>query len=179
MYCLLRGLLLLCFDTRPFARLLRTYRSLAQPVYIFKMKFSLLAPTLLVQVSQLLPMVAFLSLLPNAGFAETAEDRPTIILVPGAFHQPLVYDKVVDLLHNAQYHNVYAIDLPSVGELATRDDDIWSVCAVLFKELEAGRNVLLVGNSYGGTVIGEAVKGLKDDQERVESDEENVGARVS
>lgn len=82
-------------------------------------------------------------------------------MVPGAFHQPAVYNMVAHFLHAAGYSRTYAIDLPSVGALATRDWDIQSVRSILAKELAADHNVLLVGNSYGGTVIAEAVKGYK------------------
>jgi pimeloyl-ACP methyl ester carboxylesterase len=104
-------------------------------------------------------MAAVLSPFLVAGAA--AQDRPAIILVPGAFHQPLVFDKIIPILREANYKDIYAIDLPSVGEVVGRDRDVAAVRSVLDKELGKGHNVLLVGNSYGGTVIGEAVKGLK------------------
>ncbi|KAF2788014.1 alpha/beta-hydrolase, partial [Melanomma pulvis-pyrius CBS 109.77] len=89
---------------------------------------------------------------------------PAIVLVPGAFHQASVYDKVIRILHRDHYDDTTAISLPSVGSLAGREPDIEATRHVVIKKLSAGKDVLLVGNSYGGTVIGEAVKGLKESE---------------
>lgn len=104
--------------------------------------------------------MAIPALLVDNGAAAQAAGRPSIILVPGAFHQAIVYDQVVELLHEGQYPHVFEVDLPSVGSMAGRNEDVAAVRNILSRELNEGRDVVLVGNSYGGTVIGEAVKGF-------------------
>ncbi|KAF2175495.1 alpha/beta-hydrolase, partial [Zopfia rhizophila CBS 207.26] len=87
---------------------------------------------------------------------------PTIVLVPGAFHQPTIYDKVSENLRQAGYRRINAIPLPSVGNVLTsRQPDIDAVRSVVGKELRLGNDVVLVGHSYGGTVIGEVASGLQ------------------
>ena len=81
----------------------------------------------------------------------------TFVLVHGAWHGGWCWIKVTRLLTDAA-HTVYAPTLTGLGErahLATSDVDlethITDVVAVL--ETEELRNVVLVGHSYGGTVI--------------------------
>lgn len=99
-------------------------------------------------------------------FAEAAPttSKPAVLLVPGAFHKARVYGQVKDLLNTSGYKSVDAIELPSVGPLAAqvgRTPDIAVVKALVLARLAAGQDVVLVGNSYGATVISEAVKGLQ------------------
>jgi len=94
---------------------------------------------------------------------EATRDNPAVLFVPGAFHQAIVYEKVIASLYRDDYRDLIAIELPSVGSLAGRDADVAIVRRIITQKLEGGKDVLLVGNSYGGTVIGEAVKGLKND----------------
>jgi pimeloyl-ACP methyl ester carboxylesterase len=107
-----------------------------------------------------LTLMAAFSLLAGTG---ATRDDPAVLFVPGAFHQTTVYEKVIASLHRDDYRDLTAIELPSLGALAGRDADIAAVRRILTHKLEHGKDVLLVGNSYGGTVIGEAVKGLKND----------------
>lgn len=94
-----------------------------------------------------------------------ATDKPALILVPGAFHRASVYDEVKSQLGNIGYEHIYAVDLPSVGyDVADvkRTADVDVVTELLETRLEAGKDVVLVGNSYGATVIVEAVKDFED-----------------
>lgn len=130
------------------------------------MRFPFLSAVLCMQTF-IVPMVGILSLFALGEGVDAQSyipraDTPSIIMVPGAFHKAKVYRRVVDRLQQDSYSRLFAIDLPSVGSLAGRDKDVGAVRSTLLKELDQGRDVLLVGNSYGGTVIGEAVKGLKD-----------------
>ncbi|KAF1843939.1 alpha/beta-hydrolase [Cucurbitaria berberidis CBS 394.84] len=96
--------------------------------------------------------------------ASPSTDKPAVILVPGAFHRASVYDQVKTSLKKSGYRHVDAIDLPSVGPLASyvdRTPDIALVRTTLVARLLQGKDVVLVGNSYGATVIGEAVRGLQ------------------
>ncbi|KAF2738335.1 alpha/beta-hydrolase [Polyplosphaeria fusca] len=83
--------------------------------------------------------------------------QPSIILVPGAFHEPITFSKLQIELKNQSLANVEVVGLPSVGHLKTRADDIAAVRTAMDKHLSSGNDVLLVGHSYGATVIGEAV----------------------
>jgi hypothetical protein len=88
--------------------------------------------------------VTFLALMP---ITNAAADRPAIIFVPGAFHRAKVYDQVISHLTPSGYDHLEAIDLPSVGQVVGRDRDIEAVRAAIVEQIDAGRDVLLVGNS--------------------------------
>lgn len=57
--------------------------------------------------------------------------KPAVILVPGAFHGPRAFDKVVGRLASAGYHFVDAVALPSAGQLVGRQADVDAVKDVL------------------------------------------------
>ena len=89
---------------------------------------------------------------------------PTIIIIPGAWHTPTHYNKLITALV-AQIHNVtaFAISLPSLNScppLKSWKEDADAVRAAIIGELDAGRDVIALAHSYGGVVMGEAVKGL-------------------
>jgi surfactin synthase thioesterase subunit len=112
-------------------------------------------------ISVLLLLCIFLSFLTGSQ-AETTKhaQKPALILIPAAFSKATVYDKVKRQLSKAGYE-VTAIDLPSVGSQAAHVDrtpDIQVVQNALAHRLLEGKNVILVGNSYGATVICDAVK---------------------
>jgi pimeloyl-ACP methyl ester carboxylesterase len=86
--------------------------------------------------------------------------KPAIILVPAAFSEPSVYDRVKASLSDVGYE-VFTVKLPSVGKGSghvDRTPDIKAVQKTLDQRFHLGRQVILVGNSYGGTVICDAVK---------------------
>ncbi|CAO2656350.1 Nn.00g051530.m01.CDS01 [Neocucurbitaria sp. VM-36] len=115
------------------------------------------------RLASVLLMALFLSLFAVVKTTATA-DKPAIILVPGAFHTGSVYDQVKALLRKSNYKYIDAITLPSVGSLASyvdRGPDIAVVKLALLAHLLQGKDVVLVGHSYGATVIGEAVSGLQ------------------
>lgn len=76
-----------------------------------------------------------------------ATQKPAIILVPGAFHQAVVYDKVVAGLRKDGYQDAIAVGLPSVSAINDRNKDIEAVRSVMQQQLRKNRDVLLVGNS--------------------------------
>ena len=87
--------------------------------------------------------------------------KPALILIPGAFHRASVYDVVKSQLGDVGYDQIDAVDLPSLGYEAAdieRTADVEVVANLLLKRLKTGSDVILVGNSYGATVIMEAVK---------------------
>lgn len=78
----------------------------------------------------------------------------TFVLVHGAWHDGWCWHLVARELEAAG-HNVIAVDLPLAGS----DRDVQAVEAAIAK---ADTPVILVGHSYGGTVIGEAASGRTD-----------------
>ena len=60
--------------------------------------------------------------------------KPAVILVPGAFHGPRAFDKVVGRLASAGYRFVDAVALPSVGRLVGRQADVDAVKNVLCED---------------------------------------------
>jgi pimeloyl-ACP methyl ester carboxylesterase len=99
--------------------------------------------------------------------------RPTIVFVPGAWHQPSCFAPTVALLSQAGY-SCTCVALPSVGsetrgEAAPQswDPDVAAIRSSLLEHIKRGEAVVLVLHSYSGTVGSEAAKGLsKKDREK-------------
>lgn len=86
---------------------------------------------------------------------------PTLVLVPGSWHTPAVWDKVIEHL-SAQDFKCVPVSLPSCSSdpSATFSDDTQAVRRAIIGEREAGRDVVLVVWSYGGQVGNSAIKGF-------------------
>lgn len=89
--------------------------------------------------------------------------NPTLVLVPGSWHTPAVWEKVIEHL-SAQHSKCVPVSLPSCSSdpSATFSDDIQAVRRTITGETEAGRDVVLVVWSYGGQVGNSAIKGLTE-----------------
>ena len=89
-------------------------------------------------------------------------DLPTLVLVPGSWHQPTCYDKIVKLLSEQYNLRCATVTLPSTlyDPEATFKDDIDAAQKVISNETTQGRNVVVVAHSYGGMVGNSAVKGF-------------------
>ncbi|KKK14460.1 hypothetical protein P175DRAFT_0551483 [Aspergillus ochraceoroseus IBT 24754] len=88
--------------------------------------------------------------------------KPTIILVPGAWHSPDCYDRVIEYLHEAGY-KTEKVHLPSVGPPEHYTDfsaDVAHVRKYIEKAVNAGQKVVVVVHSYGGLPGNEAIKDL-------------------
>lgn len=87
--------------------------------------------------------------------------NPTLVLVPGSWHKPAVWHKVVEHLE-AHHFKCVPVSLPSCSSdpSATFSDDIQAVQNTINTETEVGRDVVLVVWSYGGQVGNSAIKGL-------------------
>ncbi|KAJ4319348.1 hypothetical protein N0V94_003938 [Neodidymelliopsis sp. IMI 364377] len=110
------------------------------------------------------PRLLASSLLFSLG-STVAASKPALILVPGTFHRASVYDEIKSQLGNVGYQHIDAVDLPSNGYDVVdveRSEDVQVVTKLLEDYLNGGEDVILVGNSYGATVIGEAVKDFED-----------------
>lgn len=97
-----------------------------------------------------------------------ASSKPTIVLIPGAWHTPAPYRPLLEALE-ALGHPTISKRLPSVISPDIKDEDIPSYTLandvafvrenILLPELEKN-DVILVGHSYGGVVCGAAAHGL-------------------
>lgn len=86
--------------------------------------------------------------------------KPTIVFVPGAWHTPETWDKVISALEPHGFKCI-AVALPSTLSVsATFPDDIKAVQDSISAETTQGRDVIVVAHSYGGAVGGSALKGF-------------------
>ncbi len=89
--------------------------------------------------------------------------KPTIILVPGAWHSPEVYDGVIKYLSSRGYPTE-TVALPSVGAdppKADFTDDVAAIRARLTELIVSrGNDVVLVLHSYSGMPGNDASQGL-------------------
>jgi pimeloyl-ACP methyl ester carboxylesterase len=84
----------------------------------------------------------------------TAADKPTIVLVHGAFADGSGWQDVVPLLQRGGY-KVIAVQ----NSLAMLAEDVATTKRVIDAETTKGRTVVAVGHSYGGAVISGAAAG--------------------
>ncbi|KAI1260520.1 alpha/beta-hydrolase [Xylariaceae sp. FL1019] len=89
--------------------------------------------------------------------------KPTIILVPGAFHTPQSYLKLTNALEPYGYE-VHVPRLPTTNQVRPPNADLASdtelVRGYVESLVQAGRTVVVVGHSYGGQVVSNALCGL-------------------
>ncbi|EHA46658.1 hypothetical protein MGG_10555 [Pyricularia oryzae 70-15] len=99
-----------------------------------------------------------------SGAANHRKPRPTIIIIPGAWHQPVHYTALAEPLRQRGY-KVEVAALSTMGDpdairAKTHHDDVEIVRALLEPHLAAGREVVLVGHSYGGLVATDTAAGF-------------------
>lgn len=94
--------------------------------------------------------------------------KPSILLVPGSFSLPSLYDNVVNAVAEKGYE-IHALHHPSVGLApgvaregtpATMYDDAAHIATEIEKLADEGKDVVLVAHSYGGVPTTESTKGL-------------------
>ncbi|KAJ5745076.1 hypothetical protein N7520_010258 [Penicillium odoratum] len=89
-------------------------------------------------------------------------EKPTILLIPGAWHLPDVFDDVRASLALRDFPSV-AVALPSIGaEPPSKGltDDVIFVQNEIKKLSDEGKKIVVVAHSYGGMVGADAVKGM-------------------
>lgn len=87
---------------------------------------------------------------------------PTIVLVPGAWCTPVVYDTLRATLTSRGLPST-AIAHPSIGAeppSKTLADDVAHLRSELVSLIDKGKDIILVLHSYGGVVGSGAVEGL-------------------
>lgn len=88
--------------------------------------------------------------------------KPTLIIVPGAWHSPEIFTTVVDKLSSFGYKCISIPLLAAGHEPAVKDltPDTENVHRAVLEEVERGNDVVVVGHSWGGMIIGGALDGL-------------------
>lgn len=89
-------------------------------------------------------------------------ELPTLVFVPGSWHKPTCYNKIIKLLQEQYRFRCSAVTLASASQNpdATFKDDIDAARTAIVKETSQGRNVVVIAHSYGGMVGNSAIKGL-------------------
>lgn len=90
-------------------------------------------------------------------------DKPTVVIVPGAFSSPECYGKLTSALMSHGYE-VHVPDLVTNNESRPPNGDLKDDTALIRSYVqnlvEAGRTVVAIGHSYGGQVMSNALYGL-------------------
>ncbi|KAI8711874.1 AB hydrolase-1 domain-containing protein [Fusarium sp. LHS14.1] len=88
-------------------------------------------------------------------------EKPTLVFVPGAWHLPECWHKIVSAME-AQDFKCVPVALPTVSSNteATFGDDVHAIQDSIKAETTQGRNVVVVVHSYGGAVGASALKGF-------------------
>lgn len=98
--------------------------------------------------------------------------KPTIVLVPGSFALPEFYNPVFDAVRERGY-DIKGLHLPSVGLRAvegrpgnppTMYDDAAHIDKELKKLSDEGKDIVLIGHSYGGVPISQCGQGLSKEE---------------
>jgi pimeloyl-ACP methyl ester carboxylesterase len=94
----------------------------------------------------------------------SSSSSPTVVLVPGACHTAACYELLIPHLERAGFP-VKALTLPSINhgsptEATCAEDANFIRNTVLLPLIEEGKDILLVGHSYGGVPISAAAFGL-------------------
>lgn len=89
-------------------------------------------------------------------------DLPTLLFIPGAWHQPECFDKVINIIQGHHDIRCKAIRLPSTtgAPSATFKDDYDTAREAISNETTQGRNVIVIAHSYGGMVGNSAIRGF-------------------
>jgi pimeloyl-ACP methyl ester carboxylesterase len=90
--------------------------------------------------------------------------KPTILIVPGSFAPPTIYDELVRLL-KAKGHPAVAVQLPSTSKRmplapATMFEDADVIKRAAEALINLGREVIVVAHSYGGVPMTQGLVGV-------------------
>ncbi|ERF68286.1 hypothetical protein EPUS_02742 [Endocarpon pusillum Z07020] len=88
--------------------------------------------------------------------------RPVILYVPGAWHSPDAFDKVIALLSAKRFPS-RKIHLPSVDRspaVSSIEPDVEAIRSVALSEMQQGHDICVVCHSYSGVPTSQALRGL-------------------
>lgn len=106
--------------------------------------------------------------------------KPTIVLVPGAWHPASCYDILLPYLQNAGYETL-ALTLPSVSAdppVPSIDPDVEHIRNNVEPLLQQGKDVVAVFHSYGGVPGSSAMKGFSKPDRKAQGQPGGVTALV-
>lgn len=89
-------------------------------------------------------------------------ETPTLVFIPGSWHKPICYEKIIKLLEDEHSVRCRTVTLPSTldNPQATFKDDLDAAREVVLSEINEGRDVIVIAHSYGGMVGNSVIKGL-------------------
>lgn len=83
----------------------------------------------------------------------TADNKPTIVIIGGAFHTPASYNELASALRVSGFE-VHVPPLPTCNGARPPNADLWDDTKLIHSYVEslilAGRTVVPIGHSYGG-----------------------------
>lgn len=124
------------------------------PVYSKRSVFTFMANIILAQL-----LNAICSLPPVI-----MASKPTVALVPGAWHTPVHFDILISFLDAEGYPTVSkqlpSVDTATPATTTSEGDSQFIIDQVLTPLLDDGKDVVLVAHSYGGCPAGAAANGL-------------------
>lgn len=85
--------------------------------------------------------------------------KPTILLIPGAWHRPSGYSRMTQPLESAGY-KVIGLTPKTFGAKGTFADDVNAIREAAESELSSGNDIVAIMHSYGGLVGNEGLAGL-------------------
>lgn len=91
---------------------------------------------------------------------------PTLVFIPGSWHRPACYDKVIELLEEKHNLKCISITLPSTSgnPAASFKDDLDAAREVVSSEIGRGNDVIVIAHSYGGMVGNSVIKDFAQPQ---------------
>jgi pimeloyl-ACP methyl ester carboxylesterase len=93
-----------------------------------------------------------------------SSSKPSLVLVPGAWHVPEHFDKMNHHLHTAGYKTI-GVRTPSVRHTApwptTFSEDVGAVRSAILSALDRDEDVVVIMHSYGGIPGSAACEGLR------------------
>jgi hypothetical protein len=98
-----------------------------------------------------------------------AAQHPTLVLIPGSFNFISSYTGVIAAFTSLG-HTIHALDLRTVGKKPgfppTMYDDAAFINAELTALADEGKEIVLVGHSYGGIPVSESLKGVSREERK-------------
>lgn len=85
---------------------------------------------------------------------------PTLVFIPGAWHNPICYEKITKPLQGDHKLKCVSITLPTTSgdPAATFKDDLDVARNAILHETSSNRDVVVLAHSYGGVVGNSAIK---------------------